>query len=1088
MAPAPASADGDVPDYQPRTLRDTAGVAAAPAPSGTERPPPEPPPALAARLDGTVSTDPPPDDASSTSSNGTIPSLCHDDDSSEESSAVGPPASTVEDCTTSSTSAAPNPSSPDWELLRDDEDLGAPLRWAAALTDPSAPDGIYPNVSRTVKLEGLHESISSPYIACPPGCLLDERRPISPQAVGDFPSRSEYISEDPLTDLDPATATTTVTPVTRLVQAGGIHDGIGGPSFRPSVKVFRISGGVYNYVSLAMRLTRSKLLRQEDWSQWQESEYKQLDQYMTQEMFGDPVPVDSDAAVFNLVWTYVVKELDKRKKARCTCDGSTRAGQVRILDYTYANCVDQTTNRLFYALSAAENLIIFGADVSNAFGEAPPPKQGFYIRPDKAFRDWWEEKLGRSPIPHGWVIPVLAAMQGHPEAPRLWERHADSILRSLGLKPTIHEPCLYAGVVRGERVLFKRQVDDFEVAVSTAATASILFDQIDDRLTFPLKRMGLVTLFNGLDILQTRHFIKMSCTTYIEKISNRHLADWMNVKDMPNKPTPLPTAQSFIRGYLSTVGDPDVKAQSVLATKMGFFLSQGHRSCPAEIHYHGVRHCLKYLYITRDDGIYFWRPEPREDLPEVAPPRIMSNFHDLLMDGRPDHDALELHAYMDSDWAACPRTRRSFGGRVLFVAGGPSHYRANLQPTVSDSSTMAELIEASNTGKGILFVRSVMYDLGIPQGAATLAYEDNDATTSVANSEKPTPRTRHVDIRYFALCEWVERDLMKLECIDTSQNISDNLTKQLGTVLFYRHTDYIMGRVPPKYSVCYRRAYDTLRRQQPTRSNITPVPSILGPDHPAAAAAARLILPVSFQVDILGIDLWGGVRVVVRALATSAVPPLTSRRRFLSARRRRRPGGLSPSSPLVSFSGGAGLQPCAISRGKRIGLVGGGTSPSPRQQRHLRRRPMPPTTRGRGAGVPSEDSSHRGRDRPPSGPRRSSASSSRRHGATAATASSSARRRPPSTTTAGAVSMTAGAVPPAERTGMCDPSDPPPPAARPPLLDPQASWPQGSWTAVVASPRGGVPAPVPPTDPIALGNTFASLADDNSGSGGGRSA
>ncbi|KAL7534937.1 LOW QUALITY PROTEIN: hypothetical protein ACHAWF_005003, partial [Thalassiosira exigua] len=325
--------------------------------------------------------------------------------------------------------------------------------------------------------------------------------------------------------------------------------------------------GVYNYVSLAIRLTRSKLLRQEDWGQWQESEYKQLDQYMAQEMFSEPVPVYSDAAVFNLVCTYVVKELDKRKEARCTCDCSTRAGQVRFLDYTYANCIDQTTNRLFYALSAGKTSLSLGP--TNAFGKAPPPKQGYYIRLDKAFSDWWEEKLAR-PIPHGWVIPVLAAMQGHPEAPRLWERHTDSILRSLGLKPTIHEPCLYAGVVRGKRILFKRQVDDFEVAVSTAATASILFYQIDDRLTFLLKRMGLVTLFNGLDILQTRHFIKISCTTNIEKISNKHSANWMNVKDMPNKPTPLSTSQSFIRGYLSTVGDPDAKAQSIIVTKMGF--------------------------------------------------------------------------------------------------------------------------------------------------------------------------------------------------------------------------------------------------------------------------------------------------------------------------------------------------------------------------------------------------------------------------------------------------------------------------------------------------------------------------------------
>ena len=89
-----------------------------------------------------------------------------------------------------------------------------------------------------------------------------------------------------------------------------------------------------------MKLTRGKLLREDDWDIWQRSEFTQLDQYDAQGMFGDPVPVTNKGAVFNLVWSYVVKELDKRKKARCTCDRSTRAGQVRVLDHKYANCVN----------------------------------------------------------------------------------------------------------------------------------------------------------------------------------------------------------------------------------------------------------------------------------------------------------------------------------------------------------------------------------------------------------------------------------------------------------------------------------------------------------------------------------------------------------------------------------------------------------------------------------------------------------------------------------------------------------------------------------------------------------------------------
>jgi hypothetical protein len=90
-----------------------------------------------------------------------------------------------------------------------------------------------------------------------------------------------------------------------------------------------------------------------------------LDQYKDQGLFGAPVTVTSTAAVFNLVWAYVVKELDKHKKACCTFDGSSRGSQVQVLDYTYPNCVNQTSSWIFYAASSIENLIIFGTNVSN---------------------------------------------------------------------------------------------------------------------------------------------------------------------------------------------------------------------------------------------------------------------------------------------------------------------------------------------------------------------------------------------------------------------------------------------------------------------------------------------------------------------------------------------------------------------------------------------------------------------------------------------------------------------------------------------------------------------------------------------------
>jgi hypothetical protein len=73
---------------------------------------------------------------------------------------------------------------------------------------------------------------------------------------------------------------------------------------------------------------------------------------------------------------------------------------------------------MFYVLSVVESMQIFGADVMNAFGDAPPPAQGMHILLDKVFHKWWTIFKGRVPIPAGYVAPALTAMQGHLEAPK----------------------------------------------------------------------------------------------------------------------------------------------------------------------------------------------------------------------------------------------------------------------------------------------------------------------------------------------------------------------------------------------------------------------------------------------------------------------------------------------------------------------------------------------------------------------------------------------------------------------------------------------------------------------------------------------
>jgi hypothetical protein len=261
-----------------------------------------------------------------------------------------------------------------------------------------------------------------------------------------------------------------------------------------------------------MRLTRSHLLKHDDWMDWQTSEYLQLNQYADQGCFGAPTPVDKYNGVFHLVRTYNIKTLDGHKKAHCVCDCSSQSGLVKIIKEIYANCINQTSSRLFYAVLAAKNLLIFGFNVCNTFAKAPPPKQGFFIRPGRAFNEWWENHMNKPPIPPGHMIPVLSVMQGHPKSPRLWEKHADTILHELGLTPTTHEPCLYSGVIYGKRVVFMCQVDNFAIAAPNQQTADILFNMLEEKLTMPIKRQGRLDMFDGVGIFQTKNYVKSTAT------------------------------------------------------------------------------------------------------------------------------------------------------------------------------------------------------------------------------------------------------------------------------------------------------------------------------------------------------------------------------------------------------------------------------------------------------------------------------------------------------------------------------------------------------------------------------------------------
>ena len=131
---------------------------------------------------------------------------------------------------------------------------------------------------------------------------------------------------------------------------------------------------------------------------------------------------------------------------------------------------------------------------------------------------------------------------------------------------------------------------------------------------------------------------------------------------------------------------------------------------------------------------------------------------------------------------------------MFTYSGGAIVYRSKTQSLTALSSTEAEFIAAVTASKTAKYIRSVLAELGFEQAGPTPIYEDNKPTIDIVSSRKPTERTRHIDIRFFAIQDWVhESKDVALAHIPGVINPSDDLTKPLGRVLHERHARYIMG-------------------------------------------------------------------------------------------------------------------------------------------------------------------------------------------------------------------------------------------------------------------------------------------------------
>jgi hypothetical protein len=223
---------------------------------------------------------------------------------------------------------------------------------------------------------------------------------------------------------------------------------------------------------------------------------------------------------------------------------------------------------------------MYPGNAQDAYAHSPGPSIPCYLHIDDDFANWWLTKFG-TPVNQYMVIPIQCALQGHPEAGRLWEDHITGIIKNrsdFSFQNTVHKNNIYHATIDGSKTLLCRQVNDFNIAVDHANLAHKIYDVIGRRLQLrnktkvPFEELSLTTDFNGVNVLQTCHYNKIHATSYIKRLLESHKWSTQTSWETKAGSKPFePLSPSSVASLYYTIGPAEhTPKHTALESELGF--------------------------------------------------------------------------------------------------------------------------------------------------------------------------------------------------------------------------------------------------------------------------------------------------------------------------------------------------------------------------------------------------------------------------------------------------------------------------------------------------------------------------------------
>ena len=154
-----------------------------------------------------------------------------------------------------------------------------------------------------------------------------------------------------------------------------------------------------------------------------------------------------------------------------------------------------------------------------------------------------------------------------------------------------------------------------------------------------------------------------------------------------------------------------------------------------------------------------------------------------------DDGSWTIVVYCDSDYAGDRETRVSIAGFIIYLLGVPISWKSKGMKSVTLSSSEAEFVALSEAAKEIKFVYQVLLSMGVRVETPIVVRVDNIGAIFMAENVAVSQRTKHIDVRYRFVQEFVMDGFLKIIFVRTAENDADIFTKNLSGDLHEKHRE-----------------------------------------------------------------------------------------------------------------------------------------------------------------------------------------------------------------------------------------------------------------------------------------------------------